>query len=71
MHPELLRTIAKDRHEDLLAPHPARGQPRVRHREHVPLFSRTRHRLGSVLIRAGGRLVDDRPGELDLARPRP
>jgi hypothetical protein len=71
MHPELLRAIAKARHEDLLATHQARGQPRVRYREHLPLLSRSRQRVGSVLIRAGARLVDDRPAELDLAHQRP
>jgi hypothetical protein len=71
MHPELQRAIAKARHEDLLNTHWARGQPRVRARTDLDLFSRSRRRLGSVLIRAGARLVDDRPAELDLAHQRP
>jgi hypothetical protein len=68
MHPELQRAIAKARHEDLLNTYAARGQPRVRARAELDLFSRSRRRLGSVLIRAGARLVDDRPAELDLAQ---
>ncbi len=56
MHPELLRALAKGRHEDLLNTYPSRGQPRVRFNEHLPPFSRLRLLLGSLLIRAGARL---------------
>jgi hypothetical protein len=67
MHPELLRTLAKARHEDLLDTHPARGQPKRRPNEHRPLLSGSRHLLGSLLIRAGARLGGDQPAPLDLA----
>lgn len=67
MHPELLRALAKARHEDLLNTRPARGQPRVRRNEHLPWFAGTRRRLGSLLIRAGARLSGDRRAWLELA----
>lgn len=66
MHTDLLRALAKARHEDLLNTHPARGQPRVRLHGHPSLFSRSRRRVGSLLIRAGSRVIGDRPAELEL-----
>ena len=67
MHTDLLQALAKARHDDLLNTHPGRGQPRARFKEHGPLFTRSRHRLGSLLIRAGARLVGDRRAVLELA----
>lgn len=67
MHTDLLRALAKARHEDLLNTHPPRGQPRVRLHGHLPLFSRSRHRVGSLLIRAGARVMGDRRAVLELA----
>lgn len=67
MHTDLLRALAQARHEDLLNTHPARGQPRVRHRVRPTLFSRSRHRLGTLLIRAGARLIGDGRAALELA----
>jgi len=67
MHPELLRTLAKARHDDLLNTHPARGQPKFRLIEHLPRFSGSRRWLGSLFIRAGARLTGERPGVLEPA----
>lgn len=69
MHPELIRALAKGRHEDLLNAYPSRGQPRVRRNEHGSLFSRSRHRVGALLIHAGARLIGDGRAvrELELA----
>ena len=67
MHPELLRAIGKSRHEDLLnGPH-ARVQPRVRRHHSSPRFPRSRQRLGTLLMRAGARLLADRRAALELA----
>jgi hypothetical protein len=66
MHPELLRALAKARHEDLLNARPCRGQPKIHFNQHLPLFVRSRQRVGSLLIRAGARLIGDGRG-LDLA----
>jgi hypothetical protein len=60
MHPELLRALSKARHEDLLNERRARRQPRVRPDDDSPLFPRSRQRVGSLLIWAGERLIDDR-----------
>jgi hypothetical protein len=67
MHPELLRALAKARHEDLLNERQARAQPRVPLDEHSPRFPRSRQRLGSLLIWAGARLIGDQRAALDLA----
>lgn len=67
MHPELLRTLAKARHEDLLNERRTRGQPRVRLDDHSPRFTRSRQRVGSLLIWAGARLISDRETALELA----
>jgi hypothetical protein len=67
MHPDLLRALARARHNDLLDTHPSRGQPKVRLSGPPPLFSRARHRLGALLIRAGARLTGDQRAALDLA----
>jgi hypothetical protein len=67
MHPELLRALAKARHEDLLNERRTRGQPRVRLDNHSPRFARSRRRAGSLLIWAGARLIGDRAAALELA----
>ena len=59
MHPELLRALAKARHEDLLNEPRTRGRPRVRLDDHSPRFPRSRQRVGSLLIGAGTRLIGD------------
>lgn len=68
MHPELLRTLAKARHEDLLRERRTQRQPRVRLDDHRPRFPRSRQRVGSLLIWAGARLSGDRRAVLELAR---
>lgn len=67
MHPELLRAIAKDRHQGLLYDPRFPGQtraPRQTRPLRVPLV---RKHVGALLIRVGARLVGDRPVELELA----
>lgn len=68
MHPELLRALGRARHEDLLSTSRSRGQPRIRLNQHVSVFSRSRRRLGSLLIRTGSHLIGDRRAALELAR---
>lgn len=67
MHPELLRALGQARHEDLLETRRSRGQPSLRVSEQEPRFDRSRQRLGSLLIRAGARLLGDRQAALELA----
>ena len=67
MHPELLRVLAKARHEDLLNDRRTRTKPRVRIHDHSPRFRRSRQRVGSLLIWAGARLIDDQRAALELA----
>jgi hypothetical protein len=67
MHPELLRALAKARHEDLLNERPARWQPRVRLNDDAPRFPRSRRRAGSLLIWAGECLIGDRRVGIELA----
>jgi hypothetical protein len=67
MHPELLRALAKARHEDLLDERRTRRQSRVRLEDHSPRFARSRQRVGSLLIWAGARLIGDRRAALELA----
>ena len=66
MHPDLLRALAKARHEDLLAERRTRGQPRPRLHAHSPRFPRSRQRVGTLLIWAGARLVGDQRAALEL-----
>jgi len=68
MHPELLRALARARHEDLLHERRTRGQPRVRRDHHSSPFARSRQRVGSLLIWAGARLMDDQQAPLELAQ---
>lgn len=67
MHPDMMRALARARHDDLLNTYPTRGQPRVRLNWHVTPFSRSRHLLGALLIRAGARLADDGGAGLEIA----
>jgi hypothetical protein len=66
MHPELLRALAKARHQDLLNKPRTRGQPRVRLDDRSRRFPRSRQRVGSVLVWAGTRLIGDQRGALEL-----
>ncbi len=66
MHPELLRALANARHEDLLTAKRSRGQPRVHHDDQSPRFSRSRQRVGSMLIWAGARVIGDGRATLEL-----
>jgi hypothetical protein len=68
MHPDLLRALAKTRHEELLAKRQNPGRPRVRPDANSPLFVRSRKRLGTLLIWAGARLIGDKRAALDLAQ---
>ena len=68
MHPELLRAFANARHEDLLRERRPRKRPPTRSDDPSPPYSRSRQRVGSLLIWAGARLVGDQRAALDLAR---
>jgi hypothetical protein len=68
MHPDLLRALAKTRHEELLA---RRQNPRhlgVRRDAHSARFVRSRKRLGTLLIWVGARLIGDQPAAVKLAQ---
>jgi len=67
MHPELLRALARARHQDLLSDRRPRGQPKDRSDDHSPLFPRSRRRVGSLLIWAGSRLIGDQRAAVKLA----
>ena len=66
MHPELLRALAKARHQDLLNKPRTRGQPRARLDDRSPRFPRSRQRVGSLLVWAGARLIGDQRSALEL-----
>ena len=66
MHPELLRSLAKARHEDLLNKPRTRGQPRARLDGHPPRMPRSRQRVGLLLVWAGSRLIGDQRAALEL-----
>jgi hypothetical protein len=66
MHPEMLRALARARHEDLLNGHRTRGQSKVRLDKHLPRFARSRQRVGSLLIWAGARLLGEDRAALEL-----
>jgi hypothetical protein len=70
MHPELLRALGRARHEDLLNRSPSRVQPRGRPDHHVSAFTRSRQRVGSLLICAGARLIGDQRAAMELAPKR-
>jgi hypothetical protein len=66
MHPEVLRALAKSRHEELLSGHPTRRQARVRHDYPAPRAARSRRRVGSLLIWVGARIAGDQKAALEL-----
>jgi hypothetical protein len=66
MHPDMLRALARARHQDLLNGHRTRGQSRVRPHNQLPRFARSRQRVGSLLIWAGARLVGGERAALEL-----
>jgi hypothetical protein len=66
MHPDMLRALARARHEDLLNSHRTRGQRRVRPDNNLPRFTRSRQRVGSLLIWAGARLLGEERATLEL-----
>ena len=68
MHPELLRALARARHNDLLNEHQTRGHPRARRDAHLPLLARPRQRLGALFIWAGARLMGDQRVAVEIAR---
>jgi hypothetical protein len=67
MHPELLRALAKARHEDLLNGRRTRRQPRARLDDGSPRFPRSRQRAGTLLIWAGERLIGRQRVGVELA----
>ncbi len=68
MHPELLRALANARYEDLLSERRPRKRSRAGPDDHSPRFTRSRQRVGSLLIWAGARLAGDQRAALELAR---
>jgi hypothetical protein len=66
MHPELIRALAKARHDDLLRERRPHRSPRAEPDAHSPRFPRARRRAGSLLIWAGGRLKGDTQAGLEL-----
>jgi hypothetical protein len=70
MHPELLRALGRARHEDLLNRSRNRVQPRGRPDHYLSAFTRSRQRVGSLLIWAGARLIDDQRATMELAHKR-
>lgn len=70
MHPELLRALGQARHEDLLNRNRNRAQPRGRPSHYLSACTRSRQRVGSLLIWAGARLIDDRRTAIELAHKR-
>jgi hypothetical protein len=68
MHPELLRALARARHEDLLNKRQSRARPRVRRGTRSLRFARSRQRLGSVLIWAGSRVMGHQRTALELVQ---
>ena len=67
MHPELLRALAKARHDDLLDEHRSRGQPMRNSQDGLRLIPRSRRRMGAMLISVGTRLVGDGRAALELS----
>jgi hypothetical protein len=66
MHPELIRALAKARHEDLLSERRFQGHPRAGPADRPSLFSRSRQLAGSMLIWAGARVIGDKRARLEL-----
>jgi hypothetical protein len=67
MHPDLLRALAKARHEDLLNEGRSGERARVRADHRSARFLHSRKRMGSLLIWAGARLVGDERAVVELA----
>ncbi len=67
MHPELLRVLAKARHDDLLDERRTRVHTRIRLDDEPQRFHRSRQRVGSLLIWAGARLMGEHRDALELA----
>ena len=65
MHPDLLRVLAKARHEDLLNERRHMRRGRVRLRNHSQWFARSRRLVGSLLIWAGARVIGGERTQLD------
>jgi hypothetical protein len=59
MHPEILRALAKARHDDLLDECRTRAHARVRHDHRAPRFVRARQGVGSLFLWAGARLIGE------------
>jgi hypothetical protein len=68
MHPDLLRALAKARHEDLLTKRQNPGHPRVHRGAPSLRFARSRQRLGSFFIWAGSHLIGDQRAALEPAQ---
>jgi hypothetical protein len=68
MHPELLQALAKAKHRDLLDRGRAPQQPKVRLNHRSGRLARARKPVGSLLIWAGARLIDDEQMTLKLAQ---
>jgi hypothetical protein len=67
MHPEFLRALANARREDLLSER-RQTHKRAGPVESSPRFTRSRQRVGSVLIWTGARLIGNQRTALELAR---
>jgi hypothetical protein len=66
MHPDLLRALARARHQDLLDKPRTQAPARARLDDPSPRFSCSRQRLGSILVWAGSRLIGDEQAALEL-----
>jgi hypothetical protein len=68
MHPELLRALAKARHEDLLTRRQNPGHPRAQRDAESLRFAGSRQWLGSLLIWAGTHLIGHQGAALEPAQ---
>ena len=66
MHPDLLRALAKARHEELIGGRRTRTPVRVRPGDKEPRFARPRRWVGSLFISVGARLVGDQRAPLEF-----
>ena len=66
MHPDLLRALARARHDDLLLRRPT-PQARTGSGAETPRFVRARRRMGLVLIWAGTRVMGGGRAAMELA----
>ena len=67
MHPDLLRALAKARHEELVNERRHIQRGRVRLPNHPRWFARSRRSVGSLLIWAGARVIGDQRTRLELS----